>query len=63
MGFDVVSVIGVLISGSIGVVTTRGFARAILRPPNQPISWVEWLISGEIGLMVSVMVFGLFWHF
>ena len=63
MNFDLVSVLGVLISLTIGVATTRGFARAILRPPNEPISWVEWLISTEIGLMVSVMVFGLFWHF
>ena len=57
------SVIGMLLSATTGVVTTRGFVRAILRPAGQPISWVEWLISGEIGLMVSVMVFGLFWHF
>ena len=63
MNFDVVSILGVLIAAIIGIATTRGFAGAILRPPNEPISWVEWLISGEIGLMVGVMVFGLFWHF
>lgn len=63
MNVDVISVLGVLISASIGIVVTRGFAHAILLPPNEPISWVEWLISVEIGLLVSVMLFGLFWHF